>query len=62
MTERICDWCDAPATVRHRRTDEDEAACEEHRRELWRALEARIALSGNPFAGEAAEASLEEII
>lgn len=48
-----CDWCEADAVYI---TAKDGAACVDHKRDLITVAAHRIARSGNPFAGEAAEA------
>jgi len=50
---KTCDWCDERATYA---TEQDGAACEAHRDDLIRVARDRIWRSGDPFAGEAAEA------
>lgn len=54
-----CDWCDERATWYDR--GGEGVACAAHRRDLQRHAEARIARSGNPFAGEASESAVRPI-
>lgn len=62
----LCSWCDVEAIyadgrVVAQKDDERQYACENHKRDLLASIESDLWHSGNPFAGEAAEAWIKDM-